>query len=158
MYRKWKINNHKQNWCFVDQCYQSSKTMSRSLFSVCSQYPVHCSAANYFTKSSLTARLTYCIYFDFTWNLLIYLSRYKLPWSQAATCYYQSSHSKLEAIPLVTCHKQGLPQGHARLAIVTCHKDTSKLASLSSHYPFIAECQAGKLWIPTFKVFWSDSM
>jgi len=35
---------------------------------------------------------------------------------------------------------------------------TSKFAGLSSHYPFNAERQTGKLCIPTFKVFWSDSM
>jgi len=49
--------------------------------------------------------------------------------SQAATCYYQSTHSKVEAIPLS--------------ALLT--KDTiSKLTSLFSHYPFDAERQAGK--------------
>jgi len=39
-----------------------------------------------------------------------------------------SNHSKVEAIPLCA-----LP------------KDTSELAGLSSHYPFNAEHQAGKL-------------
>jgi len=40
--------------------------------------------------------------------------------SQAATCYYQSNHSKVEAIPLCA-----LP-----------NDTTSELASLSPHYPF----------------------
>jgi len=50
--------------------------------------------------------------------------------SQAVTRYYQSNHSKEEAIPL-----SALP------------KDTaSELAGLSSHYSFFyAERQAGKL-------------
>jgi len=39
--------------------------------------------------------------------------------SQAAICYYQSNHSKIEAIPLCT-----LPKG-----------TTSEFAGLSSHYP-----------------------
>jgi len=61
---------------------------------------------------------------------LVYLSRYldqletaKGPFqssSQAATCYYQSNHSKVEAIPLSVLPKD----------------TTSKLAGLSSHYPF----------------------
>jgi len=63
---------------------------------------------------------------DITWYLLIYLSRYldqeTAKWifrssSQTATCYYQSNHSKGEAIQLCV-----LP------------KDTiSELAHLSSH-------------------------
>jgi len=57
--------------------------------------------------------------------------------SQAVTCYYQSNHSKVEAIPLSALLKD----------------TTSELADLSSHYPFNAERQAEKLWIPTFKVF-----
>jgi len=37
-------------------------------------------------------------------------------------------------------------------------KDTAnKLAGLSSHYPFNAKHQPGKLQISTFKVFCSDS-
>jgi len=43
--------------------------------------------------------------------------------------YYQSNHSKVEAIPLNAFPKN----------------TTSKLAGLSSHYPFNAERQAGKL-------------
>jgi len=64
--------------------------------------------------------------------LLFYLSKYldqetaKWPFrpsSQAVTCYYESNHSKVGAIP---------PQNaNLRLAI---------------HYPFYAERQAGKLW------------
>jgi len=57
--------------------------------------------------------------------------------SQAATCYYQSNHAKVEAISL-----SALPKD-----------PTSELAGLSSRYPFSAERQAGKLRIPTFKVF-----
>jgi len=40
--------------------------------------------------------------------------------SQAATCYYQFNHSKVETIPLNALHKD----------------TTSELAGLSSHYPF----------------------
>jgi len=40
--------------------------------------------------------------------------------NQAATCYYQSNHSKVEAIPL-----SALPKD-----------TTSELAGLFSHYPF----------------------
>jgi len=74
-------------------------------------------------------------------KLLIYLSTYLdqetakgsfRSSSQAATCYpyyYQSNHSKVEAISL-----SALP------------KDTaSELAGLASPYPFNAERQAGKL-------------
>jgi len=63
--------------------------------------------------------------------------------SQVATCYYQSNHSKIEAVSL-----SALPNDTA-----------SELAGLSSITlsRFNAERQAGKLWIPTFKVFWSDS-
>jgi len=57
----------------------------------------------------------------------IYLSRYLdgetakgLFW-YAATCYYQSNHSKIEAIPLSALTKD----------------TTSKLAGLSSHYLFL---------------------
>jgi len=32
-----------------------------------------------------------------------------------------------------------------------------QLAGLSSHLPFDSKRQAGKLWITTFSVFWSDS-
>jgi len=53
---------------------------------------------------------------------------------QSAICYYQSNHSKVEAIPL-----SALPMD-----------TTSELAGLSPHYPFNAERQAGKLWIPTY--------
>jgi len=74
-------------------------------------------------------------------GLLIYLLRYldqetpKWPFRSSglvATCYYQSNHSKVEAIPLLS----------------TLPKDTtSELASLSSHYNlFNAERQTGKLW------------
>jgi len=41
--------------------------------------------------------------------------------SQAATCYYQSNHSKVEAIPI-----SALPKN-----------TTSELAGLSSQYPFL---------------------
>jgi len=62
--------------------------------------------------------------------------------SQTATCYYHSNHSKVEAILL-----SALPKG-----------TTSELAGLPLHYLFFyAERQARKLWIPTLKVFWSDS-
>jgi len=61
--------------------------------------------------------------------------------SQAATCYYQSNHSKVEAILLSVLSK-----------------DTSgELAGLSPHYFLNGERQAGKLGIQTFKVFWSNS-
>jgi len=61
--------------------------------------------------------------------MLIYLSRYLdqetakelfRPSSQAVTCYHQSNHSKVEAIPLSAMPKD----------------ITSELAGLSSHYPF----------------------
>jgi len=48
---------------------------------------------------------------------------------QAATCYYQSNYSKVEAIPLSTLPKE----------------TTSELAGLSLHYPFNAERQTWKL-------------
>jgi len=69
------------------------------------------------------------------WYLIIYLSRYldqeteKEPSrssSQAATCYNQSNHSKVEAIPLST-----LP----------IKDTTSDLSICSQHYPFNAEHQ-----------------
>jgi len=41
--------------------------------------------------------------------------------SQAATCYYQTNHSKVEAISLSALTKD----------------TTSEFASLSSHYPFL---------------------
>jgi len=46
-----------------------------------------------------------------------------LPWSlsQAATCYYRSYHSKIEAIPLSALSKDTV----------------SELADLSSRYPFV---------------------
>jgi len=53
--------------------------------------------------------------------------------AQAATCYYQSDHSKVEAIPL-----NALP------------KDQNLLTYLHI-IPFNAERQAGKLRIQTFK-------
>jgi len=71
-------------------------------------------------------------------TVLVYLSRYldqettKEPFqssSQSATCYYHSNHSKVEEISL-----SDLPKD-----------TTSELAGLSSHYPFNAERQAGKL-------------
>jgi len=40
--------------------------------------------------------------------------------NQAATCYYQSNHSKVEVIPLSALHKD----------------TTSELAGISPHYPF----------------------
>jgi len=49
--------------------------------------------------------------------------------SQAATCYYQSNHSKVEAIPLSSLPKD----------------TTSKLAGLSPHSLLNAGRQAGKL-------------
>jgi len=61
--------------------------------------------------------------------------------NQVTTCYSQSIHSKVEVIPL-----SALPKD-----------TTSELASLSSRYPFNAECQVRKPWIPTFKVYWFDS-
>jgi len=72
------------------------------------------------------------------WYLLIYLSSISRPGdsgvtfrfsSQAATCYYQSNLSKVEATPL-----SALPKD-----------TTSELASLSSLSTFNAERQAGKL-------------
>jgi len=59
----------------------------------------------------------------------------KLPWpgdsevTFSTTCYYQSNLSKVEAILL-----SALPKD-----------TTSELTGLSSHYPFNAERQAGKL-------------
>jgi len=50
--------------------------------------------------------------------------------SQTNTCYYQSNHSKAEAIPL-----SALPKDK-----------TSELPGLSSHYPFL-------MLILTYKVF-----
>jgi len=50
--------------------------------------------------------------------------------SQAATCYYQSNHSKVEAISL-----SALPKD-----------TTSKLASVTSHYPFLC-------WTSIWRVF-----
>jgi len=79
--------------------------------------------------------------------LLIYLSRYLDQKTanglfrssrQAATCYYQSIHSKIEAITL-----SALPKDTTSVYFPGC----------SSHYPFNAERQAGKLRIPTFKSF-----
>jgi len=49
--------------------------------------------------------------------------------SQAATCYNQSNHSKVEAIPLTALPKD----------------TTSELVGLYSHYIFYAERQTGKL-------------
>jgi len=57
--------------------------------------------------------------------------------SQAATCYYQSNHSKVGAIWLSAFSKD----------------TTSELASLSPHYPFYAKRQAGKLRIQLLKSF-----
>jgi len=63
---------------------------------------------------------------DLATHLLIKVSRPRdsegpLPSSsQAATCYFQSNHSKVEAIPL-----SALPTD-----------TTSEVAGLSSHYPF----------------------
>jgi len=76
-------------------------------------------------------------------SLLIYLSRYLeqetakgsfRPLGKAATCYYQSNYSKVEAIPL-----SALPEGQNKR---TCEP----IITVSL---FIAERQAGKLWIPT---------
>jgi len=63
--------------------------------------------------------------------------------SQTATCYYQSIFSKAEAIRLNTLPKH-----------TTSGKLCRPIFTLSLFY---AERQAGNLWIPTFKVFWSDS-
>jgi len=54
----------------------------------------------------------------------------------ATTCYYQSNHSKVEAILLSAL------RGHNKRTV-----------GLSSHYPVNAKRQAGKLSILTFKVF-----
>jgi len=62
--------------------------------------------------------------------------------SQAATCYYQSNHSKVQAIPLST-----LPKG------TTIKRTSRPIFTLSIFY---AERQAEKLWKPTLKVFWSN--
>jgi len=61
--------------------------------------------------------------------------------SRAANCYYQSNRSKKEAIPLSALPKE----------------PTSEFSGLSSLYPFNSERQEGKLRIPTFKVFCSNS-
>jgi len=63
--------------------------------------------------------------------------------SQAATCYYQSNHSKVDAIPLSAMPKEG----HNKRTF----RPVSTLTLLNAEHP------AGKLWISTFKVFWSDS-
>jgi len=64
--------------------------------------------------------------------------------SQAAACYYQSNHS-----------------GRGNLVISALPKDTTSEHKLPAYLHtlslFYAEHQSGKLWIPTFKVFWSDS-
>jgi len=70
---------------------------------------------------------------------LMYLSRYLdqetakgsfRSWSQATTCYYQSNHSKVEAILLSALTKD----------------TTSELAGLSSHYSFfLLNLKQGKL-------------
>jgi len=57
--------------------------------------------------------------------------------SQAATCYYQSNHSKEETIPL-----SALPKAQQ-----------ANLPAYSKLTLFNAERQAGKLWTPTFKSF-----
>jgi len=84
------------------------------------------------------------------WNLFMYLLRYLdqetemwpfLSSSQAATCFYLPNRSKEEAVPLCALPKNTI----------------SELACLISTLSFIAEHEAWKLWIPTFKVFWSDS-
>jgi len=63
-------------------------------------------------------------------SVLIYLSRYLDQESEVIFfCYYQSNHSKVEAILLSAWSKD----------------TTNVLAGLSSHYPFNAERQAGKL-------------
>jgi len=101
----------------------------------------------------------YAVYFNIyncwwllgdTWYLLIYLSRYldqetaKWPFrssSHVATCYYQSNH--IGRGNPIKC----LAQGH--------NKRTCRL--IFTLYLLNAERQTGKLWIPTFKVFWFDS-
>jgi len=71
----------------------------------------------------------YC-FCSFVAILLVYLPSYfsqetaEIPFrssSQAATCYYQSNHSEVEAIPLSTLPKD----------------TTSEPVGLSSHYPFL---------------------
>jgi len=86
-------------------------------------------------------------YWYLTWYLLIYLSRCldqkTAKWtfqfsSQATTCFYQSNHSKVEAIPLGALPKDA----------------TSELAVLSSYYFFNAGCVSIIVFIPFFT--WYD--
>jgi len=57
------------------------------------------------------------------------MERAKGTFSNQAACYYQSNHSKVEAIPLTALPKN----------------TTSKLSDFSPHYPVNAKCQAGKM-------------
>jgi len=67
-------------------------------------------------------------------TFLVFESSCHLLLPEAATCYYQSNHSKVEAIPLSTLPKD----------------TTSELARLTSHYPFFVlnvkqgSCEQGR--------------
>jgi len=57
-----------------------------------------------------------------------------------SSCHLLLYQSKVQLIPLRALPKE-----------ITC-----ELAGLSSHYPFfMLNIKQGKLWISTFKVFWS---
>ena len=87
-------------------------------------------------------------------------------------CLYLSSiHEKANCIAIFwtgrphslgSCHFRGvwttcLPHKGGGVPLSILPKNTSELAGLFSTTSLNAERQAGKLWIPFFKVFWYDS-
>jgi len=62
--------------------------------------------------------------------------------NQSDTCYYQFNHSKGRGNP-IKCLAQGHNKQTCQLISTICFEVVVRLA--------------GKLWIPTFKVVWSDS-
>ena len=86
-------------------------------------------------------------------------------------CSYLSSiHEKANCIvifwtgrphSLGSCHFRGvwaacLPHKGGGVPLSALPKDTTSLPTCSLQPSIIAERQAGKLWIPFFKVFWYD--